>query len=114
MGWPSNRRANFDAGHKKDWCTAAAGLVNNVFGAHADFKLGHPEDEGSLSMADGMPMENQWGTVHRLENENTDDMWNHERAEYLTGTEEPDEHGHVSDAMSPEEIARRKALKETY
>ncbi len=94
---------------------AANHLMDRVLGAlepHSSFMVGgHPENEGSIHMADDMPMENQWGTVHRLENENTDDMWNHERAEYLTGTEEPGEHGHVSDAMSSDEVARRRAAQ---
>ena len=93
---------------------AANHLMDRVLGAlepQSSFMVGHPENEGSVAMADGLPMEDQYGAVHRLKNENTDDMWNHERAEYLTGTEEPGEYGHVSDAMSPEEVARRRAAQ---
>ena len=89
-----SRSANFYQGLGNASWTAANHLMDRVLGAlepQSSFMVGHPENEGSVSMADDMPMENQWGTVHRLENENTSDMWNHERAEYLSGTEEESE-----------------------
>ena len=89
-----SRSANFYQGLGNASWTAANHLMDRVLGAlepHSSFMVGHPENEGSIAMADGLPMEDQWGAVHRLENEDTSDMWNHERAEYLSGNEEKSE-----------------------
>lgn len=39
------------------------------FEPHASF-TGHPENEGPLNMADGLPEEDQYGAVHVNKNEN--------------------------------------------
>lgn len=52
-------------------------------GCHAPKAMmpGHPEDDGQPSLADGLAMENQWGAVHRLKNEDPEQFWGHEAAE---------------------------------
>lgn len=68
---------------------AGNSMVNNILGAfqpHAEFKqaasnIGHPEDVGNIAIADGLPLNSQYGAIHRLKNEDTEGMWNHEAHE---------------------------------
>lgn len=68
---------------------AGNSMVNNILGAfqpHAEFKqaafkIGHPEDEGNIAIADGLPLNSQYGAIHRLKNEDTEGMWRHEDTE---------------------------------
>lgn len=68
---------------------AGNSMVNNILGAfqpHAEFKqaafnLGHPEDKGNIAIADGLPLNDQYGAIHRLKNEDTEGMWHHEENE---------------------------------
>lgn len=43
------------------------------FEAHASF-TGHPENEGPLNMADGLPEEDQYGAVHVNKNISDEDV----------------------------------------
>jgi hypothetical protein len=68
---------------------AGNSMVGNILSAfqpHAEFKqaafeIGHPEDVGSTSIADGLPLNDQYGAIHRLKNEDSEGMWHHEENE---------------------------------
>jgi hypothetical protein len=62
------RSAHFQAG---------LGRIAEIFRPHAEFVTAtqHPESEGPVNMADGLPESDQYGAVHTNKNDTPETHW---------------------------------------